>query len=279
MGQAGTGRVTRRSVPGRMPTDIWSLSLSIVLAPSSYSAPRRNAARSSRDLPLHSSRGKIGRPRSPTSIGGAMAIRATPSKPRASLDRSIERMRKQLVEFAPFLGRGKPTRSLEEFDLETERLIEELLGKASDLLHAYEYAELGEAAGLVNMTEEAPEDTGMDSQRQSLLQRGRVLESCVAELEARRSAEPKKARITLTGPQIAEHMSTEVRSVSQDTNLRKAGQLMQQWKLGSLLVTNSQSYVGVITDAALTRDVVAKGMDPNTTLVKTCMRAPVVAIE
>ena len=131
------------------------------------------------------------------------------------------------------------------------------------------------------MTEEAPEDTGVDSQRQSLLQRGRVLESCVAELEARRSAEPMKAmvRSTLTGPQIAEHMSTEVRSVSEDTSLRKAGQLMQQWKLGSLLVTNSQSYIGVITDSALTRDVVAKGLDPNTTLVKTCMRTPVALIE
>ena len=210
-----------------------------------------------------------------------MAVRTTPSKPRVSLDRSIERMRKQLAEFAPFLGRGTPTRSLEEFDMETERLIEDLLGQASDLLHAYEYAEVGEAAGLVNMTEEAPEDTGVDSQRQSLLQRGRVLESCVAELEARRSAEPMKARVrsTLTGPQIAEHMSTEVRSVSEDTSLRKAGQLMQQWKLGSLLVTNSQSYIGVITDSALTRDVVAKGLDPNTTLVKTCMRTPVASIE
>jgi CBS domain-containing protein len=209
-----------------------------------------------------------------------MATRTTSSsKPRVSLDRSIERMRKQLTEFAPFLGRGTPTRSLEEFDLETERLIEELLGQASDLLHAYEYAELGEAAGLVNMTEEAPEDTGADGQRQSLLQRGRVLESCVSELEARRSAEPKKARTTLTGPQIAEHMSTEIRSVSQETTLRKAAQLMQQWKLGSLLVTNSQSYVGVITDSALTRDVVARGLDPNTTPVKTCMRTPVVAIE
>ena len=210
-----------------------------------------------------------------------MATRTTPSKLRVSLDRSIERMRKQLAEFATFLGRGTPTRSLEEFDLETERLIEELLGQTSDLLHAYEYAELGEAAGLVNMTEEAPEDTSVDGQRQSLLQRGRVLESCVSELEARRSAEPKKARArsTLTGPQIAEHMSTEVRSVSQETTLRKAAQLMQQWKLGSLLVTNSQSYVGVITDTALTRDVVARGLDPNTTPVNTCMRTPVVAIE
>ena len=165
--------------------------------------------------------------------------------------------------------------------METERLIEELLGQASDLLHAYEYAELGEAAGLVNMTDEAPEGTGMDSQRQSLLQRGRVLESCVAELEARRSAEPKKSRIgpTLTGPQIAEHMSTEIRNVSQDSSLREAGQQMQQWKLGSLLVTDRQSYVGFITDSILAREVAAKGLDPNTTLVKICMRTPVVAIE
>jgi signal-transduction protein with cAMP-binding, CBS, and nucleotidyltransferase domain len=90
-----------------------------------------------------------------------------------------------------------------------------------------------------------------------------------------------KAKIaqTLIGPQIAEHMSTEVRSVSHDASLRKAGQLMQQWKLGSLLVTNSQSYVGVITDSVLAREVVANGLDPVTTAVKTCMRTPVVAIE
>ena len=210
-----------------------------------------------------------------------MAVRTTPPKPRVSLDRSIDRMRKQLAEFAPFLGKGKPTRSLEEFDLETERLIGDLLGQASELLHAYEYAELGEAAGLVNMTDEAPEGTGMDSQRQSLLQRSRVLESCVAELEARRSAEPKKTKVgqTLIGPQVAEHMAPEIRSLSQESSLREAGQLMQKWKLGSLLLTDNQSYVGFITDSILAREVVANGVNPATTAVKTCMRAPVIAIE
>lgn len=210
-----------------------------------------------------------------------MAVRTTPSKPRVSLDRSIERLRKQLADLAPFLGKGKATRSLDEFDLETERLIGELLGQTSDLLHAYEYAELGEAAGLVNMTDEAPEGTGMDSQRQRLLQRSRVLESCVAELEARRSAAPKKAKIgqTLVGPQIAEHMSTEIRSVPQDASLKEAGQLMHRWKLGSLLVTNSQAYVGVITDSVLAREVVANGLNPGTTTVMTCMRKPVIAID
>jgi CBS domain-containing protein len=198
-----------------------------------------------------------------------------------SLDRSIDRMRKQLAELAQFLGKGRPSRSLEEFDLETERLIADLLGQASDLLHAYEYAELGEAGGLVNMTDEAPEGTSMENQRQSLLQRSRVLQSCVAELEARRSAMPKKAKVgqTLIGPQIAEHMTSELRSVSQDATLREAAQLMQQWKTGSLLVTSNQSYVGLLTDSVLAREVVANGFDPGRTLVKACMRAPVIGIE
>ncbi|MBU6434189.1 MAG: CBS domain-containing protein [Nitrospirae bacterium] len=207
--------------------------------------------------------------------------RTTLKKPRVSLDRSIERLRKQLADFAPYLGKGKPTRSLEEFDLETERLIADLLGETSELLEAYEYAELGEAAGLVNMPDEAPEGTGMDSLRQSLLQRSRVLETCISELEARRSDEPKKhktGRQVLTGPQVAEHMSFEIRNVSHDASLREAGRLMQQWKLGSLLVTDQQSYVGFITDSILASEVVGKGLDPNTTVVKTCMRTPVVAI-
>lgn len=121
----------------------------------------------------------------------------------------------------------------------------------------------------------------MDSHRQSLLQRYRVLESCVSELEARRVTEPKQKKVgqTLIGPQIAEHMSTEVRSLSQEATLREAGQLMQKWKLGSLLLTDNQSCVGLITDSVLAREVLANGMNPNTTPAKTCMRKPVVAIE
>lgn len=209
-----------------------------------------------------------------------MAVLTNSKKPRVSFDRSIERMREQLAELAPFLGKGEPTRSLDEFDFEAEQLIGNLLGQTSDLLHAYEYAELGEAAGLVNMTDEAPEGTGMDSQRQSLLQRSRVLESCISELEARRSAEPKKTKVgrTLIGPQVAEHMSPEIRSLSQDATLQEAGQLMQKWKTGSLLLTDKQSYVGFITDSMLAREVVANGLNPATTAVKTCMRKPIVAI-
>ena len=208
-----------------------------------------------------------------------MAATSTASKkPRISLDRSIERMRKHLSELAPYVKKSKASRSLEEFDAESERLIAESLGETSALLDAYQYAQLGEAAGLVNMTEEAPESVGLDSERQSLMQRSRVLESCVSELEARRAFEPKKLRQALTGPQVAEHMSADLRSVPHTATLREASQLMQKWKTGSLLVTDKQTYVGFITDSALARDVVANGLDPNTTAVKTCVRTPLVSI-
>ncbi len=206
--------------------------------------------------------------------------RATPKRARISLDRSIERLRKQLTELAPYLGKGIPKRSLEEFDQETEDLIADVLGETSELLDAYEYAQFGEAAGLVNMTDEAPESAGVESQRQRLLQRSRVLESCVAELEARRAAEPKQtqaSRQALIGPQVAEHMSSDVRSLSQDASLREAAQLMEQGKLGCLLLTDKQAYVGFITDAMLARSGVAHGVNADTA-VKGCMRRPVVAI-
>jgi CBS domain-containing protein len=210
-----------------------------------------------------------------------MAVQSTPPKLRISLDQSIERMRKQLTDLAPFLRNGDAPRSLEEYDLDTERLIADLLGETSQLLAAYEYAELGEAAGLVNMTDEAPEGTGMDSQRQKLLQRSRVLESCVSELESRRAADPKKAgtdRRILTGPQVAEHMSVDIRSVQQSATLEDAARLMQRWKTGSLLVTDARAYVGIITDSALAQDVVANGLNPRTTAVVACMRAPLISI-
>ncbi|HEU4500461.1 MAG TPA: signal transduction protein, partial [Nitrospira sp.] len=102
------------------------------------------------------------------------STRIASKKPRPSLDRSIERMRKHLAELAVYVKKGKASRTLEEFDSDSERLIAELLGETSALLDAYQYAQLGEAAGLVNMTEEAPESIGLDSERQSLLQRTRV---------------------------------------------------------------------------------------------------------
>ncbi len=209
-----------------------------------------------------------------------MTKTTTTAARRLSLDRNIERLRQQLANLAPFLGRRKekPTVSLSEFDLETERLISEVLGETSELLEAYEYAQLGEASGLVNLTDEAPEGGGLDADRQSLLQRSRVLESCIAELEARRAAsakKPKSGTQAVIGPQVASHMSPEIRSVTVEASLREASLRMQELRVGSLLVSDDRFYVGVVTDTDLAREVVARGIDPVTTKVKTLMKKPV----
>ena len=201
------------------------------------------------------------------------------------LDRGIERLRHQLHVLAPVLSGGlKQTESTrDEFDTETERLISELLGGTSELLGAYAYAQVGEAGGLVNFPDEAPEggDGTRDVDRERLNQRKRVLESCIAELEARRAAMAKPGVVAsdaLIGPQIAEFMSTEVRNIHFNASLKEASQLMQNWKVGSLIVTDNRNYVGVITDTDLAREVVAKGVDPAAP-VKQCMSTPPVTIE
>jgi len=117
--------------------------------------------------------------------------RATLTPTPLSLDRRIECLREQLAELAAFRGQGHPTRSLHAFDQETEAVIADQFGDRSGLLEAYAYAEFGEAGGLVNMTDEAPEHADPDNIHQQLVQRSRVLESCIAELEAQRGLKVK----------------------------------------------------------------------------------------
>ncbi len=210
----------------------------------------------------------------------------SPARPtqRVSLDRNVERLRQQLARLTPFLSKGKGHAAsiLERFDLETERMISEVFGETSEMLEAYEHAQLGEAASLVNWPEEAQEGGAQGSDQESLHLRRRVLESCIAELEAHRAAVAKKRdRIPnlVIGPQVAEHMSPEIRSVPLDATLKEAGRHMQEWKVGSLLIADARNYVGVITDTDLAREVVARGLDPSTTTVKACMRKPPITIE
>ncbi|GKS57812.1 hypothetical protein YTPLAS18_13390 [Nitrospira sp.] len=202
-----------------------------------------------------------------------------------SRDQEIEQLRRQLHDLMPFLtaGHNPSDGVLEEFDSRTELLIREALGETSEMLEAYEYAQVGEAAGLVNFPDEAPEGgaTMKDHKRESLNQRKRVIESCIAELEASR-AQLKKEPVyadAVIGPQVAHHMTPEPRSVYAKMTLREAARFMHEWRVGSLLVTDDRAYVGMITDSDLARVVVAGAADPATTPVGACMRQPLIVIE
>lgn len=197
------------------------------------------------------------------------------------LDRDLERFRQQLEKFQPFLSRKKSSVSVDEFDVATEQLISRVFGEASNLLEAYQYAKLGEAAGLVNLPEEAQEGGAQDIYRESLQQRKRVIESCISELEAEKAAVASRNGRTsvLAGAKVADYMSHDVRSIHRDATIKEAGRLLQKWKVGSLLVDDGLRYIGIITDTDLSRKAVARGLDPNTTTVKQCMSKSIVTIE
>jgi len=170
--------------------------------------------------------------------------------------------------------------SIEEFDLATEELITEILGRSSMMVEAYEYAQIGEAGGLVNLTDEAPEGMTVDDSRANLRQRQRVLESCIAEVEARRAESgSRKSKKKVTGPTVADFMTRSVKSISQDATLKETAKTFQELKVGSLLVQGGDEFIGSITETELTREVVANGLDPATTTVKTCMREPIITLE
>lgn len=202
----------------------------------------------------------------------------------ASLDRTIERLREQLNQLAPLFKRSQvaQTVALDEFDAETERLIQSAFGEASEMVEAYEYTQVGDAAGLVNFPDEAPEGGSgtRNLDQESLNQRKRVVESCIAELEARRAHRARRKRVTkeaIIGPQVGAHMSDSVQTVPASASLQEASRRMQEYRIGSLFVTDDRRYVGVISDTDIAREVVARGIDPHTP-VSQCMRTPPVFI-
>jgi CBS domain-containing protein len=192
------------------------------------------------------------------------------------LDRYIERFKQQLVKFQPFLSRKRGAASLEDFDEAAEELIGQVFGAASDEAESYFYTKTGESAIL---PEEAQESGAHNVERESLHQRRQVLESCLADLELRRRLHATRAGKGIETALVKDYTSPDVRSIHKDATIKQAGQLLQKHKVGSLIVDDGSRYIGIITDSDLTRRAVAKGLDPNTATVASCMSRSLITIE
>lgn len=192
------------------------------------------------------------------------------------LDRYVERFKQQLIKFQPFLSRRRGTVSLEDFDEAAEELIGQVFGAASDQSEAYFLAKTAESALL---PEEAQESGTHDVERESLQQRRQVLESCLVDLELRRRLQATRQKRGIEQALVEDYMSHEVRSIHRGATIKQAGQQLQKHKVGSLIVDDGSRYIGIITDSDLSRKAVAKGMDPNTATVASCMSRSIVTIE
>lgn len=96
----------------------------------------------------------------------------------------LQKLGQRLQEFGGLFTPNCPEEDLGKFDVETEAFLADVFGNPSEVLEAYVYAQTGEAAGWINLPEEAQEEGVQDVAQESLQQRKRVLERGVAELKA-----------------------------------------------------------------------------------------------
>ncbi len=71
--------------------------------------------------------------------------------------------------------------------------------------------------------------------------------------------------------EIGDYMSSPVLSIDSELTVQEAAQQMHARDVGSLLVRIYKEYVGILTETDLTRKVVAKGLNPETTMVSLVM--------
>src|SRR5215510_2734921 len=212
-------------------------------------------------------------------LGGTMPKRVRTGLTRTDiLDRYVQRFKQQLRKLHPYLSRKRSTTSIDEFDELAEELISQVFGGASDEAEAYLYAKTGESALI---PEEAQESGTHDTERESIHQRRQVLESCLADLEMRRRVQAAKQGNgkAFLEAKVEDYMSHDVHSIHRAATIKEAGILLQKYKVGSLIVDDGSRYIGIVTDSDLSRKAVAKGLDPNTTTVTTCMSKALVTIE
>ncbi len=74
--------------------------------------------------------------------------------------------------------------------------------------------------------------------------------------------------------EIGDYMVSPVLSIAPDAAAQEAAQLMESKHIGSLLVKEGETFVGIITETDLTRKMLAKGLQDKNPSVRDIMTAP-----
>ena len=80
-------------------------------------------------------------------------------------------------------------------------------------------------------------------------------------------------------PTVGDYMQENVLTIPADATLKEVGQSLLDNQVSTLLVTEGGEYVGIISDRRLAREGLAKGLPPETTVVREIMRQKLLTIE
>lgn len=82
-----------------------------------------------------------------------------------------------------------------------------------------------------------------------------------------------------TLPTINEYMARNVKTISVDATLKELSQSFIDQGVSALIVAEGAEYVGIVSDKRLAREGIAKGLNIETTTVRSIMRAEMLMIE
>ena len=79
--------------------------------------------------------------------------------------------------------------------------------------------------------------------------------------------------------EISDYMTSTVLSIDVESSVQEAAQYMVSQSIGSVLVKEFDEYVGIVTETDLTRKVLGKGLNPETTRVSEIMTSPILSMD
>ncbi|MEK9627577.1 MAG: CBS domain-containing protein [Nitrospinota bacterium] len=78
---------------------------------------------------------------------------------------------------------------------------------------------------------------------------------------------------------IGDYMSSPVLSVDSESSVQEAATYMHANGIGSVLITELGEYVGMVTETDLTRKVLSKGLNAESTTVASIMSTPLLSLD
>jgi len=89
----------------------------------------------------------------------------------------------------------------------------------------------------------------------------------------------KRKRASNPNEEIGDYMASPVLSIGPDASTQEAAKLMESKHIGSLLVKEGETFLGIITETDLTRKILAKGLQDKNPKVSDIMTAPLQTID
>ena len=79
--------------------------------------------------------------------------------------------------------------------------------------------------------------------------------------------------------EIGDYMISPILSIDLESSVQEAAQFMVAHNIGSVLVKEFEEYVGIVTETDLTRKVLGKGLNAESTPISEIMTSPILSLD